>query len=160
MAQRRRSAGITVEAIEELVRGRRKAKVISLIPAYLKKCGRDPEAVFQACDWYRRLGLFREGLRLLDLPTILKPESGSRRRSYWAARLLNSLGATEFAVDLVNRFSPGNHEECRIAGNIYLSAFDSEKALPILLRMEEVDPTPDSYSHGWLAWRWRIRFRR
>ena len=99
----------------------------------LKTRFHDDAVLLQACDWYRRLGLYREGFRLLDISDALKGRhaAGSRtgRRLLWAARFLNLLGASHFAVQLVRTLRISSVEDHRIAGNVFLSNDEFADAL-------------------------------
>jgi len=133
------------------VRARRTVLASKAIYAYLKGSKFKLEAKIQACDWFRRLGSFWEAYQ------VIAPEEykvGSARldralsRQYlWTARMLNLLGATSYAVEVAEQIKSLNTAiDCQILANIYLSNFNSEKALPYFLKMEELEQAPESYS--------------
>src|SRR5688500_6781107 len=98
--------------IEALVQAGRKDEAHAAIRKHLRATpegSRDDSRLLECCDWLRRLGLFAEGLRLLDLESALRSGSAQRskkwgRRLFWAARFLNLMGAAGYARILVARF--------------------------------------------------------
>lgn len=138
------------EAIEKLVLARRPASTSTAITAYLRRHGKArPELVFQACDWFRRLGLHERGYRLLALEEPLERRASTRtfegRRALWAARFLNLMGASEFAAALLDQISPETFDDHRIIGSIRLANLDFVAALSHLEAMRGLDPDPSRY---------------
>jgi tetratricopeptide (TPR) repeat protein len=113
-----------VVEIDALVRARRMARAARAIAEYAREEAHDPQAIIRACDWYRRLGLFRAGFLLvasaLDAPTRAEPDTVEGRKLLWAARFMNLMGAGAFAVELVSRFTRHTPESRWISGNIFL----------------------------------------
>src|SRR5688572_13794514 len=116
--------------IEQAVQSRQTVIAKREIRAYLgrlNKTARKKE-LFVLCDWYRRLGLYEEGFRLLELKNQkqrlqAKAESGTYEgmRLLWAARFLNLLGAWEHALLLLSAIRITDLEGIRLAGNIFLT---------------------------------------
>jgi len=102
-----------------------------------------------ACDWYRRLGLHEKGYRLLApdraLPRRTSTADIEGRRLLWAARFLNLLGASEFAMGLLEQIEPVTFDDHRIIGSIYLANFDYEHARSHLSKARAMDPDPSRY---------------
>ena len=138
-----------LEIIEALVRERKDAKAHRAIRRHLQAAKYVDSAVFQACDWYRRLGLYREGFKLVEpkepLSKISSTEKPQGRRTLWAARFLNLLGAPEFSLPLLGFLSLKSEEDFWIAGNIHLVNFNHREALAHFLEMERLCADRGSY---------------
>lgn len=135
--------------IEALVRGRKMQEFRAHLPRFLKSAP-DSEALFQACDWYRRLGLFREGF-LLTAPSEpmhgrIRSDTEEGQRLLWAARFLNLMGCGDYALQLVSSLECVSAQSHRIVGSIYLNQFDFEGALPFFQRMRKLEQNPHEYS--------------
>ncbi|MGZ3734510.1 MAG: hypothetical protein ACXVC0_06095 [Bdellovibrionota bacterium] len=137
------------EEIERLVQGRNTAAARRLIQAFLRSSRGNEEAVLSACDWYRRLGLYREGFRLVvpepPLPIRVSTRSGRGRQLLWAARFLNLLGSPELALPLLSHLEVESEEDHWIAGNIHLVNFEPELAHSHFIRMRELTTAVSTY---------------
>lgn len=137
-----------INEIENRVAARQSATAHEKISRFLRKAGKR-EAVFQACDWYRRLGLHERGYRLLSLDEPIQSRASTRtfegQRTLWAARFLNLMGATEFAIALLAHVEPESSDDHRIVGTLYLAHFDHRLAARHFERMNALDPDPARY---------------
>jgi tetratricopeptide (TPR) repeat protein len=137
--------------LEALVREREAARFRDAAAALLKRHRRaHPDAVFVVCDGYRRLGLLEQAYHLVGLDEPLRrrvPTSEFEgRRVLWAARLLNLMGATEFALQLLEQVELVTFDDYRHAGTIHLTQFDFSGGLKLFERMAKLDPDPGSYA--------------
>jgi tetratricopeptide (TPR) repeat protein len=135
--------------IEELVRERKVSAARGAISRFLIAQRKSHEATFMACDWFRRLGLYVEGYRLVAPRDPLIRATSTRtdlgRQALWAARFLNLQGAPEYARLLLQSLKLESEEDHWIAGNIHLVDFDYERSLPLLVRMRELSLEPNDY---------------
>lgn len=135
-----------IQSIEKLVAARHTTKARAQIAELLRRSGEG--SFFLACDWYRRLGLFGEGLRLI-LPkgegVKLRPANAvDRQKLIWLARFLNSMGASEFAVQVLEKVELQSMQEFQYAAGIALADFNHEKAHFYYSKMLEFQPDPNS----------------
>lgn len=137
------------DQIEEMVRARKATAATVAIKQALGRRKGDPDTLFRACDWYRRLGAHRIGFQLVSpqepLKKIESTDSFIGKRFLWAARFMNLLGASPFAISLIEQVRPVTAEDHRIAGNIFLSNFDHSRALKHFRDMVAKEPNPDTY---------------
>ena len=119
------------QKIEDLVRARRQGEAKKKIQRFLKDHD-DDAAIFKACGWYRRLGLYREGYLLvvpkswrLAVQSTATPEG---MHLLWCARFLNLMGAREHALQILSRLQFVGSAPLAIAGDIYFRAYEFEKS--------------------------------
>lgn len=116
-----------IDEIERFIADRSVGEARSAILRYLKHSHTEGE-LLNVCDWYRRLGMYAEGFRLL-LPKGETPQrSASPKKLIWMARFLNLMGASEFAVRILDQAKWFDPLETLFAAEIYLSNFEHEKA--------------------------------
>lgn len=142
---------LTVSQIESLVRSRSRQKAQTAIARYLKAQKGAATATFQACDWYRRLALYKEGLTLVQperrkAVSRVSSKSSQGKSKLWFARFLNLMGASEFALLTIERVEMHTAIDHRIAANVYLTNFEHEKALRHFQLMAKLEADPESYS--------------
>ncbi len=146
----------TVSTIETLVRERKIRAASVQIRKFLRQPAvrGDFKSLIQACDWYRRLGLFREAFLLvsdslegeaLPLGKDFSTRQPRGRKILWAARLLNLLGASSQALMLARKLVAHDAEAHQVLGNIFLANFDYEAAHVHFKQMLRLDQDPDSY---------------
>lgn len=137
-----------IQNIEKLVAARHTTKARAQIAELLRRSNANDSSFFLACDWYRRLGLFSEGLRLIlqkGQGVKLRPaNSVDRQKLIWLARFLNSLGASEFAVQVLEKVELHSAQEFQYAAGIALADFNHEKAHFYYSKMLEFDSDPKS----------------
>ena len=142
----------TFQQIELDVQARRTNRARTAIRLWLRTYKDQEAALLQACDWYRRLGLFRDGFRRVQASA-----HGSPLVRLWEARFLNLVGATDFAVQLALALADeptlATGEASRILGNIHLSDFDYARARRHfeMMRRRAQDPTAYLYRLGTLG---------
>lgn len=141
----------TWEEIERAILARQTETARRLLQGELKRASRDPDRIFRVCEGFRRLGLYEEGLKALDLDSRGYQRKQSTRQTegrklLWAARFLNLLGASTFSRSLAEWILPETCEDFRILANLYLSYYEPERALPYFERMRELDTAPESYA--------------
>lgn len=143
-----------VRQLEVHVRDRQPKLALRELARLKQRHPGNPEIQFIACDIFRRLGMPEQGFRavaLTERPRSLVPVAGLvGRRILWAARFLNLMGASEFALDLVrfldwSRPSKSGAEAFRIAGTLYLSHFDYPNAVRYFEEWRRLEPNPDAY---------------
>lgn len=132
--------------IESLVRERRSEAAHEAIRRYLKERNDDVHALIQASDWYRRLGWYAQGLRVLRQGDSLSATGDRDKIRLTAAHLLNQSGASQLALKLISKAAPAEPEHDRIAGIIALDNFEFSAAREYLERFHRRDPNPGSYS--------------
>ena len=121
--------------IENLVRSRKTKEARNLIRQYIYTHPNENDFTLKACDWYRRLGFYREGLQLV-LPRaeihrgLLNASPMDRSKMFWVAHFLNLLGANSYAFSILKELIPSNEFEHRVAGNIFFENFQFKMALP------------------------------
>jgi len=138
------------DQIESHVRLRKVMSARPLIRQYLREHAQIPEALFKACDWYRRLGLVREGFSLVHFTQALGKRVSTNSfegvRTLWAARFLMMMGSARFALALARSLDAQTSVEWRVLGSIYLANFEYTSALKAYSRMQELSSSPPSYS--------------
>lgn len=136
------------ERIEQLVRARRAQAAKKRIQAFLKSRG-DLASTIQACEWYRRLGWFREAYLLIAPKrwrlTVMSTRDPEGRLLLWCARFLNLQGATAYALAILKRLQCHTSQDFRVAATIYLSAYDYANAVGYFRRAQAIEPDPGSY---------------
>ncbi len=124
---------ITKNQIEALVRNRKSGLARKAITKYLRVEGSTLDNKIEACDWYRRLGFFREAfLMIAPKKWNLNKANQDHKISHhyiWIARLLNLMGATNYAVSIAKHLDGKTALEDRVLANIYLSAYEFDKSL-------------------------------
>ena len=124
---------MNADEIESLVRQRRVGLARKAIRRWIKAHRGSLAARGQASDWFRRLSLFREAYLLIAPRTwnFRKAESDPEvaLQFLWTARLLNLIGATSFALEIVRDLPLHKPEDLRVLANIYLSAYRFDDAL-------------------------------
>jgi tetratricopeptide (TPR) repeat protein len=140
---------VSTETIERLVRSRKSVLAHQTILAWLA-ANRSIEAKIQACEWYRRLGdlpLAYQTIAPEDYKINREKLSTLEKRQYlWAAQLMNLLGATSYAFQIVKRVSDLRiADEIRILANLHFSNFSPAEALPLFIQADEVDSKSSSY---------------
>lgn len=138
-----------INEIENLVR-LRKSTLAKQAIAQLVKRSATPEIVFQCCDWYRRLGMLNEALRVLSLKdplqTHLDSEDHEGHRLLLGARILNLMGASPLALQCLSYLECNSAEAFQIAGNIYLANWKYAEALHAFQEMQKRMTDKASYS--------------
>lgn len=127
------------QQIEEVV-GQRKMGAASKLIAEFCRQGNLRDELFLACDWYRRLGMYREALGLLKiekgaLGRVYSTESFAGKKLLWLCRVLNLLGAPRSALQLTGNLKPVRPEDFRILGIIFLTNHYYERALPFFAEL-------------------------
>jgi tetratricopeptide (TPR) repeat protein len=141
---------MSIEKIENAVQTRKLGQAKTLLKKWLKSSPGLASRLL-ACDWYRRLGEFKEAYRTIapdhfhfnrtHLSTL------ENKQYVWSARMLNLMGASHFALEIIKRLPPSaGAEENRVIANIYFTNFDSAAALVFFQRAEALDSQPESYS--------------
>ena len=146
---------LSLAEIETLVRERKTRAAADQIRKFLRTpaARSDFKSLIQACDWYRRLGLFREAFLLvsdvLAEPLPADKDFSTRlprgRKILWAARLLNLLGASSQALMLARKLVAHDAESNQVLGNIFQANFEYDSAYAHFQKMHDLDPTPESY---------------
>jgi tetratricopeptide (TPR) repeat protein len=135
--------------IEELVRGRRKDLARRSIRSFVAGHRYSTSAVVQACDWYRRLGFFKEGFRLVAPEKFTRQMADTRtdtgKKLLWAANFLNLMGASEFALTWVKELQAESASDLRVIANILLANFEYDRARLAFERSVALESDPDSY---------------
>ncbi|MBI3557512.1 MAG: hypothetical protein HY074_14710 [Deltaproteobacteria bacterium] len=141
--------------IETLVRERKTRAAGIQIRKYLRSPNArgDFKSLIQACDWYRRLGLFREAFLLvadslqeaLPVGKDFSTRQPRGRKILWAARLLNLLGASPQALMLARKLVAHDAESNQVLANIFLANFEYEPAYAHFQQMSKLDEEPESY---------------
>ena len=138
------------EEIEKYVGERRVLKAKAGILTYLRSAGRSNTAKFEACEWYRRLGLYSEAYRLVRwedrLPTKVTADSTAGRRLLWNGWMLNAMGAGSVAASFLERLTITEAADHRIAAEIFLTQFQPKAALIHYRRMLKLELQPERYS--------------
>ena len=137
----------TKKIIEDLVQKRELKAAKKAISTYLKREKDQVSAKIQASEWLRRLGLFKNALKVLgeldfDMRSV-SPESDKLKVA--AAHILNMLGANDFALTLIENVELRKTEDLGLAGKIYLNDFNFKKAENFFSRMVDSDHDPESY---------------
>ena len=130
-------------AIEAAVANRKIGTARKLIPKWLKENGKSLDNKIVVCNWFRRLGLFRDAYLVVSpkswnlVKASREPETA--RQLLWTARIMSILGATDYAVRIVDRLTFSTPYELYILSEIYghigeyeKSAHFSKKALALL----------------------------
>ncbi len=140
-----------VERIEQAIQNRDVSAAKPLIRKFLGKKkssdwqGSQTDDLGRVCEWYRRLALYHDGLKIATiekLPTRrVSSTSTDGLQLLWTARFLNALGASEFSIELIDRVELKSEWDFRIAGNIYLTQFRYDAALECFTRMLEKQST-------------------
>lgn len=99
----------------------------------------------QAIDWYRRLSLYSDGLRLI---MRLNPfeSSSSKEVKLAAADFLSYLGAIPYALQLAKDIEPQTPSEIEIVGGIHFSANNYAEALHFFNRRISIAENKQDYS--------------
>ena len=138
--------------LEALILARDTSRVLPWLRRLGKKTRRDPELLAWVCDAYRRLGLYGPGFKLVGPTTAIKrvepTDSMAGTRLLWAARFLNLLGASPYALQLAERIRPVTWSDHRILGNIFLTNFEHARALPFFERMWKLCPAQERSAYA------------
>ncbi len=113
--------------IEQLVQERKTQAAKKLIVQRLRESS-SSDRVFEATQWYRRLSLYKDSLRLIMSQFPFDP-TASREIKILAAETLSILGSTPYALQIVENIEPKTSDEFEIFAGIYFSANNYEKAL-------------------------------
>lgn len=140
--------------LETTIRERRPQSFLKELDRFHRRYRGDPETQFVACESLRRIGMFERGYTWVALEgrprEQLSVGSIEGRRLLWAARFLNLMGASEFALELIRYLrlegaSPAAAEAHRIVGTMYLASFAHAEALRHFRRWAEIEPDLGSY---------------
>lgn len=128
--------------IENFVRQKKNLKAKKLIVQWLRQ---NPNSTnyFLAAQWYRRLSLYQDALRLV---LRLNPfDSGANRLAkILAAEIFSHIGNVSYALQIVSEMSPETLEEHDIFAGIYFSANMFDKASEILeVRLRDTQDQTD-----------------
>jgi tetratricopeptide (TPR) repeat protein len=92
--------------------------VRQLIPKYLKAHRRSPESIYEASEFYRKLGDYADALRVLPKErttiAVTKVPDIETKLELQQARLLNILGASNYALRLIGRIRAENRAKSKI----------------------------------------------
>jgi tetratricopeptide (TPR) repeat protein len=105
--------------INEAIHGRDLVTVYDLIPKYLKNSGSSPEAVYEASEFYRKISDYRAALRVLPVEPVnpaISPHSSEihTKLELQLARILSILGATGYAIRMVERIRKEDRAKSKI----------------------------------------------
>jgi len=117
--------------IEQLVLERKSKTARALIKDFLKKGRNKPLPIAQACDWLKRLGLYREALKLLlpiEAASDVPADSWAGKHRLMAASLLNQLGAVVPALRLLNEVVCQSPEDLLRAAHIHMANSEYSRA--------------------------------
>ncbi len=133
-----------IRLIEDSVRKKQIRKSKRLIQRFLREnVGEDK--VIQACNWYRRLSLYRDGLNLImRSDPFSKTTSGKIKIQ--TAEFLSIVGANTFALQLLQQIDLSESEEHEIVAGIYFSAGDFSTALMLFQKRLELLVDKNSYA--------------
>lgn len=113
------------EKIESAVRARNVLEVRKKIRLFLRLEGTRLSARAQVAEWYRRLGLFREGYLLVAPKEWRLPRSGEEpeltEQFVLTAYFLDLQGASPYALTLLARLGPVTPSALSIAGTVQMS---------------------------------------
>ena len=135
------------QEIEKLVQRKSPLQAKKYIRSLLQNSTQSSELRLKAAEWFRRLGLYSDALKVLEnlWPANFDIQTPKiRHRELLRARLLNQMGASHFAIRLVKTLPTLSREEKRIVGDIYLANYLHEEALPLL----EDSFAPDDLSYS------------
>jgi tetratricopeptide (TPR) repeat protein len=136
--------------IEKAVRERRTQRARKLITDFVRGQRKSLASRLEACDWLRRLGLYRDGFLLIrPARWSLREVSAATlegEQLLWAARFLNLTGATSHALMIAQRLQPESAADHRVIANIFLSADEAAKALVHFRAAERLQKNPNDYS--------------
>ena len=137
------------DQIEMTVRDRNLKAARPLIRKFMR-ISDVPMDLLTCCEWYRRLGLYREGyllLKDLNLPTqSLASNTNQGQKLLWFARFLNWLGASQYASQILGFVDLVDSESLSIGAGIYLADFDHAKAEELYRKSFELATWSNSYS--------------
>lgn len=141
-----------LSGIETLIQSRQTALAVPELRKLEKKARKNAELLAWVCDGYRRLNRYEDGFRLVGPSTAIKraepSDSLAGTRLLWAARFLNLLGASPYALQLAASIRPVGWKDHRIIGNLHLANFDCEHALPFFEKMLELCPPDERSSYA------------
>ena len=129
-----------------LVTQRKRVSARREIAKWLRKGNKSSERIFQVCLWYRRLSLYREGLRVL-LRYANSELAKDYRVQLWIADFFNSLGANHFAKVFLERIKTDISEtiDLDLAAGIYLGIGENQSAEVLFRRT--LDSSKDRQNH-------------
>jgi len=115
------------QQIEQLVQDRQIKKARQLITRWLRQDS-SSQRIFEATQWYRRLSLYKDSLRLI-MSQFPFDAIASREMKILAAETLSILGSTPYAIQIIENIEPKTTDEFEVIAGIYFSANNFEKAL-------------------------------
>ncbi len=118
--------------IETLVRERNIIAAKKMIKTWLRINGKTIPNKITAANWLRRMGLSRNAFILIEPRNwnfIKAKENDEIAKQYiWTAYILNLLGATRYAIKIIDKVTVRTADEFRIKGDVYLANYNYLKA--------------------------------
>lgn len=140
-----------IETIESLVQSRELEKANIAIQDFIDNSLNTYDTLFLCCEWYRRLGEFQKGLQLINpgrsLKRVCSTDSTEGKRHLWTARFLNLMGASNFALNILNNLTSFSTEDCLTIGNIYTTNGRPADGIHYLGQILKNDPQLSTYAH-------------
>jgi len=117
----------TQNEIEAWVTARETARALSAISAWVIAHKRVESSSIQAANWLRRLGRYSEALRVLVTEKDIPVEG---RRRLWIGYILNLMGASEWAIRMVENLKVSQPEDHLIKAMVFADNNELMRALP------------------------------
>ncbi len=132
------------EQIESLVQQKKTSKARALIALFIRQQRAHKNVLFKASQWYRRLSLYKEGLRLVMQLGPFEPLATNDIKIR-TAEFLSILGSNAYAVQLLSETTFQTTDDYEVAAGIYFAANDYAKALELFQKRLGLMPEADSY---------------
>ncbi len=125
------------QQINEAVQRKDHESVRALIPKYLRRYKKSPDAIYEASEFYRKIWDYKSALRLLPKErtrtTSKKLSDEEIRLELQTARILNMLGASHYALRIVERIRAGNWAKSKVEmAEIYHCNCRPDKVLQVI----------------------------
>ena len=140
-----------ITEIESAITAGKSGIAKKLVKTWLRTHSKTIDNKIQACEWLRRLGLYREAYLVIAPKswnlTKASQDPETARQLLWTAFILRFHGANRYAVQIADRLSFHDSEKLSVLGGIYLTGLDYEKSLKAYRRAYELLPKKnlDSY---------------
>ncbi len=105
--------------INEAVHRREIIRAGQLIPRYIKAHRTSPEAIYEASEFYRKITDYSNALRVLPKERVIrgfsaKVSEAQTKLELQQARILNILGASKYALRVVDRIRAENRAKSKV----------------------------------------------
>ena len=128
-----RSSESKIIEIEKAVAEHRTGVARRLIPRWLKANGKTLDNRIRACEWLRRLSMYREAYLVIAPKTWNFIKAGkdpqTARQLLWTAYILSLHGANRHATKIADRLSFNDSKSLSVLGGIYLLDREYAKAI-------------------------------